>query len=451
MLSYRTKGSKNKKTLEREAAAKAVPEQVPDVVVPVTPRNDEPYDLYNDIFQLLQSEPFFAGISCRVDKVANSHIPTAGVRVTDAGFFELAYNPDFMRKLPEKQKLGVLKHEFYHLCFGHVTDRLPKEGMNKRWNVATDLSINGLIPDEIPEFGCFPGKGQFADLPAGNAAEWYLSKLPNDPNGNGNGKGQKGQGNGQPGQGDGSGEGEGNNPGGGKPGELDDHSGWGNGNSEKENIARERLRDILSKAAREASQRGSWGTIPENMKADILKRIQSVIDWRRVLRWFIGTALRGDKVNTIKRLNKRYPYQHPGVKVLRHARIAVAIDQSGSVGDDMLAIFFSELDKLAEIAEFTVIPFDTEVEKSLVYTWKKGQRRHWERVKCGGTDFNPPTDFVNKGKFDGLIVMTDLQAPKPKSCKVPRIWFTTPECASQPYFKTNERIVAISKSLADVK
>ena len=37
----------------------------------------------------------------------------------------------------------------------------------------------------------------------------------------------------------------------------------------------------------------------------------------------------------------------------------------------MLAAFFSELNKLAEIAEFTVIPFDTRVAESKVYGWKK--------------------------------------------------------------------------------
>ena len=31
--------------------------------------------------------------------------------------------------------------------------------------------------------------------------------------------------------------------------------------------------------------------------------------------------------------------------------------------DEMLAKFFAELNKLAEIAEFTVIPFDTRVEE----------------------------------------------------------------------------------------
>ena len=76
--------------------------------------------------RLLMNEPFFAGISRRVDKRPNRGIPTAGVRINPKTVqFEMVYNPDFFAKLTDKQKLGVLKHEFYHLMFDHVTGRNP--------------------------------------------------------------------------------------------------------------------------------------------------------------------------------------------------------------------------------------------------------------------------------------------------------------------------------------
>ena len=109
----------------------------------------------------------------------------------------------------------------------------------------------------------------------------------------------------------------------------------------------------------------------------------------------------------------------------------------------MLASFFSELNKLAEIAEFTVIPFDTKVAEDKVYTWKKGQSKKTERVLQGGTCFNAPTKYVNKHKFDGHIVLTDLCAPKPISSKCQRMWMTTKANADRPYFQTNERVIAI--------
>ena len=127
----------------------------------------------------------------------------------------------------------------------------------------------------------------------------------------------------------------------------------------------------------------------------------------------------------------------------RQAKIAISIDQSGSVDDRMLAAFFSELNKLAEIAEFTVVPFDTEVAVDKVYTWKKGQTKKTERVLTGGTCFNAPTKFVNDGDFDGHIVLTDLCAPKPMASKCQRMWMTTKAHAARPYFQTNERVIAI--------
>jgi hypothetical protein len=109
----------------------------------------------------------------------------------------------------------------------------------------------------------------------------------------------------------------------------------------------------------------------------------------------------------------------------------------------MLASFFAELNKLAEIAEFTVIPFDTEVGEDHIYQWKRGQKRAWTRVMYGGTCFDAPTEYVNERQFDGHIILTDLCAPKPKPSKCQRMWMTTPYHAKRPYFSTNERIVAI--------
>ena len=179
------------------------------------------------------------------------------------------------------------------------------------------------------------------------------------------------------------------------------------------------------------------------MRQDIMDRIATKVDWKKVLRYFVKTSQRADKRSTPRRLNKRYPRMHPGKRVRRQAKIAISIDQSGSVDDAMLAAFFSELNKLAEIAEFTVIPFDTRVAEDKVYTWKKGQSKKTERVLTGGTCFNAPTKYVNEHGFDGHIILTDLMAPKPVASKCQRMWMTTKNYAARPYFSTNERIVAI--------
>ena len=75
---------------------------------------------------------------------------------------------------------------------------------------------------------------------------------------------------------------------------------------------------------------------------------------------------------------------------------------------------------------------------------KKGEKKKKERVLCGGTNFDAPTDYVNKLKFDGHIVLTDMYAPKPKRSMCQRMWMTTDYHAKNPYFKTNERVIGIT-------
>lgn len=401
---------------------------------PVIPNVADAFDLDRYIYNLLQGEPFFAEISRRVEKRASTHIPTAGVRITDAGQFEMIYNPQFFAKLTKEQRAGVIKHEFYHLVLGHVTDRLPEGKMNKRWNIATDLAINSFLQNELPDMACIPGKGPFAELPAYESGEWYYNNLPkpNDDKGQG-GKGEPQDGNGQ---------------GDGLPDSFDDHSGWGE-NEEKldptlREMAKERLREMMRDAADEANKSSNgWGSVSQNVRKDIMDRISGKIDWRAVLRYFIKTSQRAAKTSTVKRINKRYAYIHPGQKILRHAKIAISIDQSGSVSDPMLEAFFAELNTLAKIATFTVVPFDTEVDPNLVYVWKKGMKRRKERVKYGGTDFSAPTKYVNEHGFDGHIVLTDMQAEKPINSNCQRMWMTTRDCMNNMYFKTHERVIPV--------
>ncbi len=407
------------------------------------------FDLNKHTFRLLQQEPFFAALSRRVHKYPTKAIPTAGVRINPStAQFEMVYNPEFMGKLPDNQKLGVLMHEFYHIIFEHLTTRLPEGGMSMMWNIATDLAINSHLMDKLPEQGCFPSKEgtPFEKYPVGLSSEAYFKMLqedeqfkPKDGDGEGQGKGGQGQG-----QGDPNGQGQGGGSGGLEDYNFDDHDGWGEVDAETKAMAKERLKDAVEKAAKEASGGKGWGTVSSQVRKQIMDMITPKVDWRKVLRYFVKTSQRADKRSTVRRLNKRFPYIHAGKKVRRQAKIAISIDQSGSVSDAMLLAFFTELNSLSNLAEFTVIPFDTEVDESQVYVWKKGKRRAWERVLCGGTCFNAPTKYVNQqGSFDGHIILTDMEAPKPMRSNCQRMWMTDQRGKENPYFNTQERVIAI--------
>jgi predicted metal-dependent peptidase len=411
----------------------------------MTNKKASSFDLELHIYKLLDQEPFFSALSRRINKSKTTAIPTAGVRINpNSGRFEMFYNPEFFESLTPKQRLGVLKHEFYHLIFNHVSGRVPPEGLTKAWNIATDLAINSFLIGELPENGCFPTVEPFQDYPVEMSAEWYLAKLKSDPKFNTDP--EKGDDGDDDGDGDGDGEGgQGNGGGGGQlPDSLDDHGGWGDVDQSTKEMAEQRLKETLKDVANEMnSSGGNWGSVSSKTRKEIQDFITAKVDWRKVLRYFIKTSQRAEKRSTVKRLNSRYPYIHAGKKVTRRAKIAISIDQSGSVSDSMLALFFTELNSLSRFATFDIIPFDTEVAEDQVYTWKKGKKMVWERVAQGGTCFKAPTKWVNTRGYDAHLIMTDLCAPKPQASKCQRAWITTPEHAENPYFATRERLIVV--------
>jgi len=411
------------------------------------------YDLNRHLARYLKEEPFYAALSRHIEKYPTNRIPTAGVCINpDSGTFEMLYNPDFFEKLSDEEVMIVLKHEFMHLILEHVTGRMPDKSQMRMWNHATDLAINSeIFPKECKDsiknlwdMCLLPGKAPYPDFVRGESADFYFDKIKEkqEEQGQGNGQGE-GQGNGEGGGGSGQPQdGEGNGSG------FDDHEGWGEDGKnpipqEVRELAKERLRQAMNEAANEANRSGSWGTISQSMRKDIIKRLQSKVDWKKVLRYFIKTSQKADKQNSVRKINRRFPYIHAGRKTNRTAKIAISIDQSGSVSDNMLITFFAELDNLAELAEFTVIPFDDGVAEDKVYVWKKGQKKKAERVLCGGTNFDTPTKFVNERNFDGHIILTDMCAPKPIPSKCQRMWMTDEDNARNPYFKTNERVIAV--------
>jgi predicted metal-dependent peptidase len=402
------------------------------------------YDLNIDIARLLKDEPFFAALSRRIEKVSTTSIPTAAVGLNrEAMQYEFLYNPAFFEKLTETQRRGVIVHEFYHLVFRHVANRRPAQVIRepekyfKLWNIAADLSINCLIgAANLPENCCIPGGKSFEDFPSMESAEFYfrkiLEKVENDPNG-GDGDGVDGS------------------------GQFDDHGNWaeGSGDGMEAETANERVKEYLKEAAEKADSKG-WGTMTSKTREEIRKFLESYVDWRKVLRMFIGRAQRADKSNTRRKIDKRtHNYAqgigvvsvNPGRKVNKIANIAISIDQSGSVDDDLLGAFYAELNGLSKMATFTVIPFDDAVFEQKVYVWKKGDKRKRERVLCGGTNFDAPTKYVNERNFDGHIILTDMCAPKPVPSKKQRMWMTSARHAKSPYYdpRPNELMIVIEE------
>lgn len=385
------------------------------------------------LMRLLKSEPFYSAISRKIPKHENEGIPTAQVSVKKGGSIQMEYNPKFFRAILEDYKddnpvekvIGVIKHEFLHIVFNHITDRFTHrsdEDRQKWMNTATDLAINSFLKGELPERGCIPGEGVFVEFPEKESAEFYFKLIRNldqdtrdklmDAYNN----------------------------------QCIDIHDWMKGLSDtQQDMAEQKIEEILDEAGQHARARG-WGSVPQEVQDIVNAHLnRSSISWRKVLRRFIQRILSEDRFCTPRRKNRRYPDVHPGWQNDTRTEVAVSIDQSGSMADEELAAFAGELNHLAEYIDFTVIPFDTDFSEDEIYTWEKGQKVHeFERVRSGGTDIDPVVRWVNNQKqYNGHIIFSDMQASEPRKSAVPRFWIV-PEDGHPSFEVPGEPQVTIS-------
>lgn len=382
------------------------------------------FNLQNHLVGMLLTESFFAELLRNITKVKDKDIPTAGVCVKDNDLY-LYWNPKFLANLKDAEVIGLLKHECYHLFFEHCTTRRMEP--HRIANVATDLAINSIIPeDELPKCGLIPGKpldlskitdeehkakmqkvsDKIASFPKGQSSDWYFSALMEDP------EVQEAL------------EGEG--------GEfvisMDDHEGWDEMSEEEREVVRGKVKDILRKAVKRSDANNSWGSVPAEVREQLRKMASDAVDWKRVLQNFCGTSQKLNKSTTLRRLNRKYPYVHPGVQRGHTATVGVFVDMSGSVSDEALEQIYAVLGSLAKKVTFKFYPFDTEVDEKASFEWRKGQKKEAIRYRAGGTSFTAVNDFVKKhrGEMDGCIVCTDGCAEDPGPSPIRRAWVLVP-------------------------
>jgi len=378
------------------------------------------------LVKFLLDEPFFASIIINLQKIKTRSIPTAGVAVKE-NRITLYWNPEFVASLSEKHFFGLLKHECYHLIYQHVVAR--KQEPHTLWNIATDLAINSMIDSSyLPPGGLVPGKkfdvpegapadprrekisNFIASLPRLKSSEWYMEKIKNEEDGDM--------------ASDMSNYFDGDQPG------FDVHIESDSGMSETDKkVMTGKIKEIIKKSAQKANKTNSWGSASQALRDEIGKLFEDSVNWKKTLQYFCGTKQKASKSRTFRRINRKYPYIHPGTKTKRTSSLAIYIDQSGSVGDAGIALFFGALEKLAKNVSFKVFHFDTSVDVKSEYSWRKGQKySNPMRTLTGGTCFDCVEDHfrTRSQEFDGYIVMTDGCASKPKTCISKRCWVLLP-------------------------
>jgi len=435
------------------------------------------FNIDRHLVKFLNDSAFYAALSRHVIKIPTKDIPTAAIGYeVRSDRLLMWYNPDFMASLNDTEVKGVIRHEYNHVVFGHVgvRSRQPFD----EWNIAADLANNSIIVHGVdgkrhdnillPKLALIPGEwpqvldengkpldeekkkanklaSLIAQFPILMPSEWYFDKIhelveknpemrqeiyvmsdedgEDGEDGTESGDDEGNDSNGQPKSG------KGKKKKGFRIGTLDEHGQWQDLPEEHRERIQNKIKAVIAKAAREADQTANgWGSIPANVRETIRRAVSNNINWRMVLRQFFGSLIRGERTSSIKRINRRYPYVHPGTKRGHTAKLLIAVDQSGSVSDELLTEFHGELVTLTKKVDIDFLPFDCSCDVKDVIPWRKNSMpfEAGVRHKSGGTDFNAPTmvfnDPKNRGRWDGLLILTDGLAPEPVPCRGKRGW-----------------------------
>ena len=382
----------------------------------------------------------------------------------------IMYNADFVNKLSEQEVSFVLIHELMHNANFHFGRQFGKD--HDLWNRACDYAINLQISDLSKE-----GKGKMLKVPEeilldekyrGLNAEMIYDIL--DQQKKKNPQNKPGQGQGTPGQGGGQGQpGQGQLPDKALPGDIRapgslDDSGENiyNGSrvvNEAKNIKEleEAWRNIRNDAATK-----NIGTGSENFDRWVRQLNKPKINWRMELKKFVKNVF--DKLDYAFS-NKRFIWKGmhlPAAKKVdasTYENVVIAIDTSGSISDDTLGKFATEMMKLFtdfSIKDVTVIWCDSRIPKDGVQQFKVADKK-FDLKKLhpkggGGTDFSPPfewveTNILKKHKNIAFFVyFTDSYGTPPSTSQfqikkyVDRILWVITEAETAPNLKFGKKL-----------
>jgi len=338
--------------------------------------------------KLITSDPWYGTMAMLFKWTSTDSIKTMGVRFVQSGGVECFYNPKFCETLTQKEISAVIQHEIEHIVKMH-----PYRGYgvdnHDLFNVACDMLINGkksapLIQNLPKIFGvdCVYMPEHY-DLNK-TAEEIYELLLEDQKNGKsyGNGFG-------------------------------DDHSMWGS--DVDYDVARQTVKEMCKNAS-------GCGNAPGHLVGDIEALNEPIVDWKYELQRFVARQV-GNKRATWSRQNRRMQsFGFKGKSSHASVKLTVLVDTSGSVGDDMLEQFFTELEGMSRFFSITVMQFDHGYQHHCAY-----KRGDWQNIKVhgrGGTSF---IEAFNEAEKRGLIgrvniVCTDGYAPWPEAKDYPVIW-----------------------------
>ena len=161
-----------------------------------------------------------------------------------------------------------------------------------------------------------------------------------------------------------------------------------------------------------------WGSLAGNFASKIVANTKAKIDYRKVLAGFRASILSSKRRLTRMRPNRRTGFDNMGSIRRFDTNILIAVDVSGSISDASLCHFYSIIRRAFKygVEKLDVVQFDTQLGE--VESLDKASLKVNKEIKVigrGGTSFQPAFDYVAEHpEYDGLIIFTDGEAPKPK-------------------------------------
>lgn len=347
--------------------------------------------------------------------------------IVNPQYWDQNLNVPFNEQKTKEIRYGAIKHQILHIVFKHAL-RYNDFGDKKIFSIAADLTVNQYIEDhqlgdqaiKIDDFKDF-------SLQGGQGIDYYYQKLKDalsdmNDDSKGNAAGQ--------------------NPMNESEQKLDElmrqtdndqleqHKFWDEfqelSSAEQKMIEANINESIMNTLSRIKSR--DFGKLPGGLQNYIQLLMESLkpnLNWRRILRIFTASSSRTQLKNTIRKPSKRYGTT-PGIKIRCKQKLLLVLDTSGSVNEDELKEFFSEIYHIwKQGAEVYILECDTIINKQYLYKGKVPEMIHGR----GGTCFDEPIKFANeKYQPDATIYFTDGFAPEPtvKSRK-PILWMITPK------------------------
>jgi len=359
---------------------------------------------------MLIDMPFWGTLALRLELKEDKELPfkTMG---TDGRY--LYYDPEYVEKLPRRQLSAVIAHEVMHCVLMHLTRRQQRQPMP--WNIAADIATNELIKND---FQLSPGMltadmfktfGSFAD----QSAEYIYSRLPEDKMG---GKGPS-----------------------------DDHSPWdkvgkgeGDGSDKGDGIDAGGLEEEWHQATAEAETAAKMaGKLPDHIKQLVEGILNPKLDWRTLLRDWISSQAKNDY--RIMPPNKKYIHRGfylPSITGTM-CKVGVAIDTSGSISDEQMKMFLSEVHGICEQYQDYSIDLCT-CDAQIHNTWhiEPFDKLPTLMAGRGGTDYEPALEYLSKcSEITSIVYLTDgyPNGGFPKQPRLPIIWVLTEGHGEVPY------------------